>query len=297
VPAVGAAVFETALVREKQRVYEAATGALAYDALAPLLASMSSPDLLQRFIPFALVRRDRAAQLEMGWEEGWSDANKSSPDALRQPLLSLYANDGASKLPSLFLNGTSMETGGRLLTSNCLLADLRNTGDTLAILGSDVRISTAAHNSARFPYVSPVGGLPTHHVADGGYFENSGSATALQIFKVIAQTGSFKQYQPRVVFVVIDYRPRPKKTPPYHRFANELIAPPRGFLATQGAHAVFALGELPEPRVEFSLLPVVPQPLGWMLADASRGTMDAQARQQAGPIADGVKTVQAMLAQ
>jgi hypothetical protein len=286
--AVGSAVFATALVRQNSRVYDAATETLAYDALAPLLASMTSPDLLQRFIPFVVVRRDRATQLEMGWEEGWKTANASTPDALRQPLMSLYANGGEANYPSLFLNGTSIEGGGRLITSNCLI-DLRNAGDTLSILGHDVRVSTASLNSARFPYVSPIGGLPGQHVADGGYFENSGSATAVQIANAIATTQAFKDYQPRIVFIVIDFRPK-SRAPGEWRFGNELFGPPRALLATRGAHAIYALGELPNPRIEFTLLPTVPQPLGWMLADASRGAMDAQMKPD-GPNRDKIKQI------
>src|SRR5437763_8070781 len=50
------------------------------------------------------------------------------------------------------------------------------------------RSSTAAHLSARFTYVSPAGSLRKRsekeiaaHVVDGAYFENSGTATALEI--------------------------------------------------------------------------------------------------------------------
>ncbi len=49
-----------------------------------------------------------------------------------------------------------------------------------------MRLSTAAHVSARFTYVSPAGtlikdGRMAGHVVDGAYFENSGSATAGEI--------------------------------------------------------------------------------------------------------------------
>src|SRR5205814_1508935 len=153
-------------------------------------------------------------------------------------------------------------------------------GDVLSIAGHDLRISTAAHSSARFPYVSPIGGLPPtgdqcNHVVDGGYFENSGSFTAQQIFNAIAKTDSFKNYHPRITFIVIDYRPKAKK-PKCCGFANEIIGPPRTLLAARGAHAVLAAGELPDPRIDFTLLPTVPQPLGWMLADASSAEMNNQ---------------------
>jgi hypothetical protein len=297
---VGAAVFETAVVNTPNGVFDSATKTLKYDALAPLLASMSSADLLQRFVPFRIVTRDRAAQLEMGWERGWAETHPDTASALREPFTSLFAGGRATKLPSLFLNGTSVENGGRLIVSNCVLSDvdIRNAGDVLNITGHDLRISTAAHASARFPYVSPVGGLPPrgdsagHHIADGGYHENSGSATALQIFNAIKQTDSFKTYHPKITFIIIDYRPKPSPAK-YYRFANELLGPPRGLLATRGAHAIFALGELPNPRIDFTLLPHVPQPLGWMLADGSRADMDDQIKK--GPNAQNVAAINSLL--
>ena len=40
--------------------------------------------------------------------------------------------------------------------------------------------------SARFPYVSPAGSFPGgQRIVDGGYFENSGAATALEILNVV----------------------------------------------------------------------------------------------------------------
>ena len=53
-----------------------------------------------------------------------------------------------------------------------------------------IRLATAAHMGARFTYVSPAGSVcnnsETYHVADGGYFENSGALTATEIIDIIA---------------------------------------------------------------------------------------------------------------
>jgi len=55
--------------------------------------------------------------------------------------------------------------------------------DALHLLGKDVRASTAAHNSARFTYVSPAGdfGNSNGSVIDGGYYGNYGALSALEI--------------------------------------------------------------------------------------------------------------------
>jgi len=51
----------------------------------------------------------------------------------------------------------------------------------------DVELSTAAHNSARFPFISPAGAVRNHNqaivdrIVDGGYFENYGALTAKEL--------------------------------------------------------------------------------------------------------------------
>jgi hypothetical protein len=59
---------------------------------------------------------------------------------------------------------------------------LRNAG------GNDVRLSTAAHNSARFPLISPPGSVRSNvdqsivdRIVDGGYFENYGALGAKEL--------------------------------------------------------------------------------------------------------------------
>jgi len=93
--------------------------------------------------------------------------------------------------PALLLNATHQETGRRIITSHLKIERdiFLDSYDALHVLNSDVRLSTAAHNSARFTYVSPAGNLqsattPTHHrgyIIDGGYFENYGARTALEL--------------------------------------------------------------------------------------------------------------------
>ena len=59
-------------------------------------------------------------------------------------------------LPSLFLNGTVVETGERIVTSNCHI-DWTDAFDGFDELGGDLKLSTATGMSARFPYISPAG--------------------------------------------------------------------------------------------------------------------------------------------
>jgi hypothetical protein len=55
----------------------------------------------------------------------------------------------------------------------------------------DVRLSTAAHNSARFPIISPPGAVRNREhqivdrIVDGGYFENYGALSAMELAQAI----------------------------------------------------------------------------------------------------------------
>ena len=113
-------------------------------------------DLPASFLP-DLWQDDRGAALEQGFEH-------ASRGELTRPFLSLFPYAGKSSQawrPILLLNATQEESGKRIITSHVLIE--RNVFidalDALHVLDSDVRASTAAHNSARFSYISPAGNL------------------------------------------------------------------------------------------------------------------------------------------
>ena len=66
-----------------------------------------------------------------------------------------------------------------------------------------MRASTAAHNSARFTYVSPAGDLGNKNgsVIDGGYFENYGALSALELAR--AARVALKDEKPGVKLVIL----------------------------------------------------------------------------------------------
>jgi hypothetical protein len=197
---------------------------LGADFLAPTIATYLFNDGLN-----ALVRPrtgvDRGAVLERAWERTWPD------DALAQPFL---ARQASGEQPLLLLNGFDVSDGCRVNTSvigslasptpddvrtvgaaRCRSVDreprlLLSTADLLAQLcpDDDVRFSTAALNSARFPFVSPAGRIAscadaasdaasdaggartvdsrTVDVVDGGYRETSGASTLVELWPAFA---------------------------------------------------------------------------------------------------------------
>ncbi len=76
-------------------------------------------------------------------------------------------------------------------------------------LGCDIRLSTAVTMSARFPIISPPGSIVDRHkrtrtigrVVDGGYHDNFGATTALELKKGLAKFGL------RAVVVLINTEP------------------------------------------------------------------------------------------
>ncbi len=159
------------------------------DFLAPVLAKMVAPDLAQRFIPFPVAAADRSTAIEESWEVSYdaSTARHTFADGVLA-----FAKD--STVPVLILNATHVETGKRYVagtvTSDGVLLDTR---DVLSVLASDIRLSSAVHNSARFTLVSPAGhldrgdSLERGRVVDGGYFENSGLVTLREVYALIKQ--------------------------------------------------------------------------------------------------------------
>jgi hypothetical protein len=106
-------------------------------------------------------------------------------------------------VPALFLNGTSVEKGNRIMTSNLRVTDSFFDVEDAAVklspdagateAGCHIPLSTAAHMSARFTYVSPAGRFPDGtYIVDGGYFENSAATAALEIVTRINELCAFK---------------------------------------------------------------------------------------------------------
>ncbi|WP_080059421.1 hypothetical protein [Spirosoma aerolatum] len=194
-------VFYTAFLRdviETQRVgrFEQFRKVIRDDYLSPLSAALLFPDAVQRVIPFPISSLERAKWLEDSW--AFSYRNNLAVNTLDSSLTALYqAQTGYHyNLPSLLLNGTMAESGQKIITSNLKLDPhyFTDVVSTLDVLGADVPLKTAASLCSRFPLVTngalirrdsvdkngqrqPYGG----HVVDGGYFDNSGVETCIQL--------------------------------------------------------------------------------------------------------------------
>ncbi|HEX2583503.1 MAG TPA: hypothetical protein VHL14_00100, partial [Steroidobacteraceae bacterium] len=158
---------------------------LSQDFLSPVTGSMLYTDLTQRFLPFPVTSFDRGRTLEESFERAWQVQGLPG-DRMAQPFMDLWSNDSSYQLPLLFLNSTTVESGRRAIVSPVKIdaKNFRDAMDAVEIISKPMPLSTAAHLSARFTYVSPAGtvvddkGNTVIHLVDGGYFENGGISTA-----------------------------------------------------------------------------------------------------------------------
>jgi len=179
---------------------------LGHDFMSPVLAGMLFPDLAQRFFPLPVLLADRQRFLELSWEAAFDGR---AGDLFHGPFQALYAGPNAERLPSLLLNTTVVETGQRAIVSDLkvgMLPDVLDLLDPRYQLGA-IRTSAAAGASARFTYVSPAGRVDIKHakhlrLVDGGYFENSGAATMVDLLAELGG-GALKSPGFRPVLLVI----------------------------------------------------------------------------------------------
>lgn len=171
------------------------------DFLGPALTGLMVQDLMQTVVPWTLFE-GRGAILERAFERAWGH---EAPDGVGSLALPTSDLDGIQDrwFPRLLLNGTNDTTGQRMIAGTLPIRDANghqvivNALDQHAFLFPpddgkpvpDLRLSTAAHNSARFPVVSPGGVLNNggSAVVDGGYFENFGAATLVDLLDYLKE--------------------------------------------------------------------------------------------------------------
>ena len=177
-----------------------------HDFLGPVFFSMFNADLMQRLLPGDLMP-DRAEALETAWEQAWR--REIGTNDFAEPLR-IHTADQLAKaskddwLPVVFLNGASIKTGRRIITSDIAIEpkcqssdgldlgpDVPSAVDFFCLTRQQIPLSTAVHNSARFPFISPVGSLwandgaghswKADRIGDGGYVEAEGASPLVDI--------------------------------------------------------------------------------------------------------------------
>ncbi|MBI2739733.1 MAG: hypothetical protein HYX38_24695 [Rhodospirillales bacterium] len=150
--------------------------------------------LMRRIVPSA-VPPDRGVAIEKAWEAAWEKSGAAGKADLTwdKGFVATFGSDDRP-WPALVLNGTSVEKGKRIITSNIRLSSLSsgiNRYDTFDMIKADIPISTSVTMSARFPVISPTGALRDckgnvqARVTDGGLFENFGAYTLDEVLRFL----------------------------------------------------------------------------------------------------------------
>ncbi|WP_412468374.1 hypothetical protein [Pedobacter sp. KLB.chiD] len=198
-----------------------------HDTLSPIIGKMLFGDFLNLFLPIHVNLFDRSIALEKAWEQSY----QSLIDKNQENIFSRSFASGKIKpnQPLFVINTAEVETGLQCWVSNLMPDSLafKNQRDLLAEKVNDLNYSTAINFSTRFPLFSPaakVGGLngnPRLHYLDGGYVENTGSASMLEVLQLLkSKSAYFNQITPIVITLLFSEE---DKTVPNIRFGNEFV--------------------------------------------------------------------------
>jgi predicted chitinase len=263
--------------------------ALSTDFLSPLLAATLFPDFAQSVIPYPLGFLDRARALEYAFETGSDRMYLSNASAKREnenlnaaetretnlARKSFQAHwSPTGTIPALLLNATDSGTGKRVVIAPFDLEKARSVSSDVCVLSAseksdDFALSTAAFVSARFPWVTPAATTDLFNncltakpvkklrLVDGGYIDNSGVETALDLIAEMRQAtkpagvGGDPMVDPYPIYLISlssgDFPSRRDYS------FNELMEPIRALLNGREARAAIALNRA---GIEFRIVKV-----------------------------------------
>lgn len=299
------------------------------DLLTPLVTAALFPDFLQRFYFQPIRSFDRTKVFELSLERAAEDYfksyrnfNASDINPLSDAYLNHWQVSGAT--PALIFNTTEVGSGRRRLISPFVFAEDRisflpiwsksdaNNSYNATSKGQHILLSTAAVTSARFSWITPAGWFVEKkkksknsksnsiikkkiRLVDGGYFENSGVASALDLIEEIRITSKNNNLLDKIQLNLIIITSHPVEQKHYQGF-GEIASPIRALLNAREARAPIMIEQAQrvlqnENRIKLqndahelsTSVRIVklrelgyPLPLGWRLSDISRLLILAQ---------------------
>lgn len=252
------------------------------DFLGPTLAALTFRDVPNSFLRLGVHDADRATVLERAWEDAAGGEGSGLDRGLMKSAFKRDGTGtGAVAFPLLMLNGTSVSDGCRVTASvldlstasrssgessstGCLalnekrfaepgalpvLPATKDVFDNTCAHGGgevpyDIRLSTAALLSARFPYVSPTGALNSctktgeqTYDLDGGLIDTSAALPLAlmwpEIVRWLNESSRTVCFAPKLIIMENGYVEQTKSDPPSH--PSELVAPLSATMAAQAA--------------------------------------------------------------
>ena len=220
---------------------------------------------------------------EFRGQEGWVDGAIFNSDT---SLVFAWSDNGLGRL-------WNFEKGEELFV-------MRGAISSAVCLSCDIRLSTAATMSARFPIISPHGtlrngGTLVDRIVDGGYFENFGALTASELAEELhSQFG----LEPRIILInnepsaagmsCLDQDSQLDMPQPEQRiYFSTFHSPINAMWATRTARGTLAAVELcahAEGRANFAFITVKQDgrfagaelPMSWWLSKHAQQYLDAQ---------------------
>ncbi len=285
---VGLAVFRACRLPESNGLKECLQRFGRHDLLGPLVGAWMFEDVVARLLPLPGCEADGCGFLSRGlaFEQALLDAVPQLTSGLRQSRVLLASNAQEKKgghEPYLLLNATWVETGERSIASELGIntRDFPNARNQLLSIGvPDLRLASAAHNSARFPFTNALGEVrrgnvlkgeeragdsvcdlhPSHwpvaresrslracgHLADGGYFENAGTQALVDVLQALQrklQEPGRQDFAKRLEIKVLLIRNgRPLREGPTVDCRPPAQPGPEWLTATTDAEAIKAIG-------------------------------------------------------
>ncbi len=280
---------------------------LSGDFLSHTIARMLGNDLLNLVFP-ALgstgwkgkrLLDDRAAALE----DGLVASGDSVGLHLDRSITQWFDRD--PRFPLLCINTTRMQDARSGVISTFTLYHDTAFSGRLDVLGEmdptrTLSASSCAILSARFPYVSPAGGVPmasgdsarTDYFVDGGYFDNSGAGLVLEMLMELEHDPHlvplFKQFRP-IVLHISNGDPGERIPGPVNSVLNDLLAPVVTIAGAYGQQTDVNNQRLDRyitdrqwPWYEVNLFKkntAAYYPMSWVMSAAPRDSMRARVRE------------------
>lgn len=224
------------------------------DYLSPMISRLLGFDLIKSLIP--IPGPDRHRSLEQLFEQRMESIGKGSifkNNFLDYWYKNSYLNDETR--PILVCNSTYSQQGIRATYSPIRL-DNANTSLSIDLFEELEKIdtiynnrtyggipfSTAALQSARFPYASPPGTFPNGmQFVDAGYYDNMGGNGVLDLLKVLTRTLECEPYKYhfKIKVIIINSTPIEKensKDESSVKAYSGILNPLNSFMNTRGGH-------------------------------------------------------------
>ncbi len=272
--------------RKQPGFYQAVTrGFFSQDQLSPVIGKMFYADILNYFWPSHVENFDRAIALEKSWECSYARCfNKAGDEnVFSQNFTTCFKNKLS---PAWFINTTEVETGLQCYLSNVRPNDFLFQNDRdlfLKKMRGGINYSTAINFSARFPLFSPSAALQqddcrTYHYVDGGYVENTGAKTMLEIIQSLRASLCTNNILPYVIQVKFGGKDAWQQT----GFINEISSVFDGIYNTRsGASATYTAllkKEVKKLHGQFIEIPLdasaAEVPMSWVFSRRSLNNLD-----------------------